>query len=385
MQLPPPQPKTPATIAQQVVETAKSPPQQAEQKVSWRNTVSTGSLLLDLAISGGKTKYGGLPGGMIMEISGPPGSGKTTMGAELVGSAQRQGGEIKINDPEARLDAEYCRKMGAHLPMIEKDGLLIPNPKFYGQPDTVTDVIEELIGPLEAKDNKTRRNHDKAWKPDPSHINCNMTDSLAALSTKMEMEQGDKMGQRRAKELSEGMRVIARHISKHNILMVCTNQLRDNVDGGQFAPKKITPGGNAIPFYASVRLQITIMQTLKKDKDSDPYGKILKVYVSKNSKDIEYRSALVRLIFGYGIDDLGSNLMFLKKHGELSVLPDGSKSAGYAIGDQVFPVNTKGGALEAAVGYCEEQNIEQDIRELVVEVWNRLEAESRPMRKEKVR
>lgn len=382
-------PKLPVSnkIAQQVVESAQAPPQQTGSLTDWSVTASTGSTLLDKAISGLRCKYGGLPGRTIVEISGPPGSGKTTIMAEIVGSVQRLGGQTRIKDPEARLDEDYCRKMGVHLPMVEdEDGRLVPDPDIYSQPDTITDVIESLIGPLEKKDNTTKRNRTKAWTPDPAYINCEGADSLAALSTRMEMEQGDKMGQRRAKELSEGMRLIARHVHQHNILMVFTNQLRDNIDAGQFGPKKITPGGHAIPYYSSVRIQLVITGKLRKDK-ADPYGKTIRAEIVKNSKDIEYRTAPIRLIFGYGIDDVGANLQWLKDNGGFDEWAENpktgkqelKKASSYKVGDKKYI------SLDLAIKAVEESGLEGDIRDQVVDLWDYIEEQTRPVRKEKVR
>jgi len=373
--LPPNLPPRPKSLIDQIIANANTPAQQAKVETSWRATVSTGSLLLDLAISGLKTRYGGLPGGILAEISGPPGSAKTTILGEIIGGIQRLGGQARIKDSEARLDSDYCRMMGIKF-----------DPSIYSVPKTVTDVIEAIIGPLEEKSGKTRRNWDLAWKPDPKFINCEGVDSLAALSTRMEMEQGDKMGQRRAKEFSEGLRIICSHIKDYNILMACSNQLRDNVGGGMFSPSTITPGGQAIGFYSSVRIQLKAIGRIKRGTEGKQIiiGKNIEAFVSKNSLDIEYRSAPIRIIFGYGIDDLGANMEWLKKHSELSEL-DGKKYAGYVIGNKTFPVNTPGGALETAIKYVEDNNLEQDIRELVVDLWNKLEFEARPQRKEKVR
>jgi hypothetical protein len=194
----------------------------------------------------------------------------------------------------------------------------------------------------------------------------------------MEIEQGDKMGQRRAKELSEGMRLIARHIGHHNILTVFTNQLRDNVDGGQFSPKTITPGGHAIPFYASVRIQLR--PAGKITKGDVIVGKMIEAFVSKNSIDIEWRAAPIRLVFGYGIDDVGANLIWLKQHGTMDEHPtDPTKKPGYVIGDKNFV------SLDAAIKYIEDNGFEEDIREWVVDVWGQVEEKSRPKRKDKVR
>jgi recombination protein RecA len=363
-------------LVDQVKEAAGSPPQKHEKQRDWSKVASTGSLLLDLAISGLRCERGGLPGGVIVEISGPPGSGKTTIMAELVGSAQRQGGQVRIKDPEQRLDPPYCKQMGVRF-----------DPSIYSRPDTVTEVIEGMIGPLVVKDKKTQRDHSQAWTPDPNFLNCDGTDSLAALSTRMEIEQGDKMGQRRAKELSEGMRLIARHIGHHNILTIFTNQLRDNVDGGQFAPKTVTPGGHAIPFYASVRIQLRPAGKIQANKDSPILGKMVEAFIGKNSLDIEWRTAPIRLMFGYGIDDVGANLIWLKEHNEMDDHPTdpGKKAAGYVIGDKYFPANMAGGPLSQAIKYVEENNLEDDIRDWVAEAWRKAELTARPPRKEKAR
>ena len=172
------------------------------------NNISTGSTLLDLAISGGRVRGGGLPGGVLVEIFGPSGSGKTVLLSEIAGFIQRQGGEVKFHDPEARLNQQFATMFGMEL----KEG-------DYYQPDTVPEVFETV----------------RAWKPPQKEgiIHGIMADSLAALSTDMEMDKkdGDKMGMRRAKEFSEELRKTCRILKQNNFLMVCSNQVRINVDG----------------------------------------------------------------------------------------------------------------------------------------------------------
>jgi len=190
-------------------------------------TISTGSTLLDLAISGGVVNGGGVPGGIILEIYGPHSSGKTAILAELCGSAQHNGGDIFFSDPEARLDKQYCEIYGMHLPADK-----------YNRPDTVTEMFQTIWD----------------WEPRPRRSNaiCVIAeDSLAALSTKMEMESEDKMGMRRAKEFSTGLRKSARHIASRNWIIACSNQERDGQMGA-----KVTPGGRGIPYYASLRMRI---------------------------------------------------------------------------------------------------------------------------------
>ena len=361
-------------LVEQIKGIAMTAPQQFDKPIDWSKTVSTGSTLLDKAISGLKCRYGGLPGGILVEISGPPGSGKTTIMAEVVGSVQRIGGEVRIKDPEARLDPDYCLQMGVKF-----------DQEYYFRPDTVTDVIESIIGPLVIKGGKTKRDHDQAWCPNPDFINCEGVDSLAALSTRMELDQGDKMGQRRAKELSEGLRIIARHIKNYNILMICTNQLRENVDAGPFAPKMITPGGHAIPFYASIRIQLRIVGKIM--RGNHIIGKNIEAFINKNSCDIEWRTAPIRLVFGYGVDDIGANLEWLKSVGAMSEHPTepSKKALGYVVGNKYFPQNMPSGALDSAIKYVEDNNLEQDIKDWVVDVWDELEKNVRVLRKEKIR
>ena len=345
----------------QVLE-AMTQPAQVEPVVSWRDTVSTGSLLLDLAISGGRTRYGGLPGGILVEVFGMPSMGKTTILAETIGNAQRLGGEVRIKDPEARLDAAYCKLMGVRF-----------DPSWYSCPDTVTDVVEGVIGPLAASGQGTKRDTSLAWCPDPSHINVEAVDSLAALSTRLEMESGDKMGQRRAKEFSEGLRLVCRHIQKHNILFLCSNQVRENVEG--FGESYKSPGGMAIPFYSSCRVRLREVGKLRyevavgKIKERRPYGVEVEAYVYKSSLDAPHRTALLRIIYGYGIDDIGANLQWLKDrgawvgNGEISAVPDTS----YAVGGKRFR------SLERAVKAAEEGGLEVEIREQVVALWQKIE------------
>ena len=188
--------------------------------------ISTGSTLLDLAISGGRIRGGGVPGGIIMEVFGPSGSGKTAILSELCASSQANGGEVCFLDPEARLDRQYCNIYGLSLP-----------DKAYYRPDTVTEMFTFI----------------EEWSPSSSDtINVIAADSLAALSTETEMEDRDKMGMRRAKEFSEGLRKTCRLIANKEWLIACSNQVREGVMG------EVTPGGKGIPFYSSLRIRVRL-------------------------------------------------------------------------------------------------------------------------------
>jgi len=364
-------------LSDQVKEVAAAPPQQFEKPIHFDQVVSTGSTLLDLAISGGVTKYGGLPGRIIVQMYGRNSSGKTTFMAEVLSNVQRAGGAYRVRDPEARLNAAYCQTFGVKINQedIERTG-------------TITDMFEGLIGPLEKVEKKVTRNTEKAWTPDPGTINIYAVDSLAALASKMELEQGDKLGQKRAKDFSEGFRLISDHIYNYNILMFCTDQLRDK--GTDFRGNAIqdTGGGNAVGYYASLRVGIKKTKDLFKDVKLPGMEKARKeaigmegeLYIRKSSLDRPWRRVPFRLIFNYGIDDIGANLLWLKEHGAMAEHPtDPKKKAAYVIGDKNFI------SLDNAITYVEANDFENDIKEWVVDVWNQIEEQLKPSRKGKVR
>lgn len=321
-------------LVKQIEETTRKP----VEKESVKNivqVVSTGSTLLDLAISGGRIRGGGIPGGIIAEIFGPSGAGKTSILAEICASAQSRGGVVDFLDPEARLDKEYARIYGVE---IDKTN--------YYRPDTVTDVF------------------DRIWKQevDPSVINVVATDSLAALSTKMEMEDQDKMGMRRAKEFSEGLRKTARLIKNSNRLIVCSNQVREGSNG------EVTPGGQAIRFYSSLRIRIgppatnaNIVRTIKVgDKEvKKVVGIKSQCVVKKSSIDDPFRFCFVSILFGYGVDSIRDELQFVKDTTGVTTYecPDGKTFRG----------------AEATIAYIEEMKLQSALKEKVIDLWQELE------------
>ncbi len=363
------------SLPEQIKESSQTPPQQYESPTDLTHLVSTGSLLLDLAISGGVSRYGGLPGRTIVQVYGPNSTGKTTLMAETLGYIQRAGGQYRVRDPEARLNKNYCETFGVKLNQeeIERTG-------------TITDMFEGLIGPLETKAGKTARSTDKAWKPNPSKINIYAVDSLAGLASRMEMEQGDKMGQKRAKDFSEGFRMISDHIYTHNILMFCTDQVRDNVGG--YGETQKPGGGRAVGFYTSLRIRLKKIRDLVKEiklpgmekGEKSVYGIEVEAFVRKSSLDRPFRTAPIRIIFNYGLDDIGANIEWLKAHGAMATHPtDPDKKPAYVLGDKNFV------SLDAAIKYVEENDLEEAVRETVVDLWNEIEDQVRPQRKEKVR
>jgi len=311
--------------------------------------VSTGSTLLDLAISGDTFYEGGLPGGIFVEIFGPSGAGKTVVLCQIAGNLFKQGGKILFRDPEARLNAQFAKMFGMDIEEI-----------IYDTPDTVTEVFEPI----------------RKWKPEPDDkLHGVFIDSMAALSTDMEMDGTDKMGMRRAKEFSESMRKVCRVITQKGFLVVGSNQVRQNMDAGPYGEKEVSPGGKALAFYASVRLKCSNPKKLKVKKMfhgneiERVVGVCTEITVAKNSVNKPYRSASITIIFDYGIDDVRDNLIYLKKMLGAST---------YILGGEKV-----GKSLEQAINHIELNNLEEALKAEVIEVWREIESQFDSKRKEK--
>lgn len=315
--------------------------------------ISTGSTLLDLAISGGRVRGGGIPGGILVEVFGPSSSGKTVLLSEIAGNIQRMGGNVMFNDPEARLDAKFAQLFGVKFHELE-----------YTTPDTVTEVFSGV----------------RKWTPeDLTKVNGVFADSLAALSTDLEMstEDGDKMGMRRPKEFSEQLRRTCRILQKNNYLMVCSNQVRVNTNAGAYGQKYTTPGGLGVGFYSSLRLRTKIIEKIKAQKkfsgvSVDRFiGVRTEIEVHKSSVWKPYRTAPLTILFDYGIDDIRENLQFVK---------DYTKATTYMVRDENLGVRK-----ETAINKVESMGLEQELREQVIDLWTEIEAMFDSDRKPKMR
>jgi len=300
--------------------------------------ISTGSTLLDLAISGGRVKGGGIPGGIFVEIFGPSGSGKTVMLAEIAGAVKRAGGDVMFKDTEARLNDQFAKIFGMEVDTVD-----------FGVANTVPEVFKPV----------------REWAPTGGPINGIFADSLAALSTDMEMEDKDAYGMRRAKEFSEELRKTCRVLTEKNFLMVASNQIRDNPDAGHFQQKWVSPGGKAVGFYASLRLRMVKTEKLKKEKKI--YGKSVKrvygvkteIEVFKSSIWKPFRIAPLTIIFDYGIDDIRQNLQYIK---------DYTSNKTYCIGNRSL-----GKSMEDAIGIIEDESLEKKLKKEVIALWHNIE------------
>jgi RecA/RadA recombinase len=315
--------------------------------------ISTGSTLLDLAISGGRFPQGGIPGGILVEVFGPSGCGKTVLLSEIAGGVQRQGGDVKFYDPEGRLNAQFGSLFGFKVEDAE-----------YSRPDTVPEVFEPI----------------RTWKPrHDDRVNGIFADSLAALSTVLEMDakDGDKMGMRRAKEFSEACRKTCRVLAQKNFLMVCSNQIRQNLDAGPFAEKYKTPGGEAVSFYASLRLRchspIKTSRTVK--VGGKDHKRVVGVHttidVYKSSIWQPHHSAPVHIIYDYGVDNIRANLEYIKTN---------TNSTVYVVGNRQL-----GQGLDQAIHVVESEDLDNELKYATIQLWREIEDKFKIERRPKLR
>jgi len=340
------------SVSDQVKTHAKKPTESENKQYEGdpSKIVSTGSTLLDLAVSGGRVRGGGIPVSILVEIFGPSGTGKTTLLCELAGTVQRKGGEVLFHDPEGRLNKEFAEIFDFNC---ERATL--------GMPDTVLQVFQPI----------------REWQPESGGPNAVFADSLAALSTDAELDDNDAYGMRRAKEFSEECRKTCRILSQNNWLMVCSNQVRVNVGAGAFQEKYKSPGGEAIPFYSSLRLKtrnngkIEQKRTVKGKEVKRVIGVSTVVQVYKSSVWKPYREAEVPIIFDYGIDDVRANLQFVKQYTDKTI---------YGVQDQGLD-----NSLEKAIAKVEDQDLERELQEETIQVWHELESKFETERKSKRR
>ncbi|OLP19697.1 recombinase RecA [Leptolyngbya sp. 'hensonii'] len=286
-------------------------------------TIPSGALTLDLALGGG------LPKGRVIEIYGPESSGKTTVALHALAEVQKAGGVAAFVDAEHALDPTYSAALG-----VDIDNLLV------SQPDTgeaALEIVDQLVR--------------------SAAIDIIVIDSVAALVPRAEIEgeMGDAHVGLQARLMSQALRKITGNIGKSGCTVIFLNQLRQKI-GVSYGNPETTTGGNALKFYASVRLDIRRIQTLK--KGTEEYGIRAKVKVAKNKVAPPFRIAEFDIIFGKGISTLGCLVDMAEETGVLT-----RKGAWYSYsGDNISQ------GRDNAIKYLEEnpefaKTLEQQVRQ----------------------
>ena len=284
-------------------------------------TISTGALTLDLALGGG------YPKGRVVEVYGPESSGKTTLTLHAIAEVQRRGGVAAFVDAEHALDPVYAASLG-----VDIENLLV------SQPDTgemALEIVDQLVR--------------------SAAVDIVVVDSVAALTPRAEIEgeMGDLAVGAQARPMSQAMRKITGNIGKSGCTVIFLNQLRLKI-GVTYGNPETTTGGNALKFYASVRLDIRRIQTLK--RGTEEYGIRAKVKVAKNKVAPPFRIAEFDILFGRGISTLGCLLDLAEETGVVT-----RKGAWYSYeGDNI------GQGRDNTIGWLEQNPDAKDTIETLV-------------------
>src|SRR5690625_4382773 len=258
-----------------------------EEAVHKIDTIPSGSLSLDVALG-----IGGYPKGRIVEIYGPESSGKTTVALHAIAEAQKQGGQAAFIDAEHALDPNYAQALGVNIEEL-----------LLSQPDTGEQALEIAEALVRS-----------------GAIDIIVIDSVAALVPKAEIEgeMGDSHVGLQARLMSQALRKLSGAISKSNTVAIFINQIREKV-GIMFGNPETTPGGRALKFYSSVRLEVRRAETIK--QGTDMVGNRTRIKVVKNKVAPPFKQAMVDIMYGEGISregeilDIGSELDIVEKSG----------------------------------------------------------------------
>jgi recombination protein RecA len=292
------------------------------------DTIPSGSILLDEALG-----IGGYPRGRVIEIYGPESSGKTTLALHAIAEAQKKGGIAAFIDAEHALDPGYAKNLGVNI-----DDLWVSQPDNGEQ---ALDIAESLIR--------------------SGAVDIIVIDSVAALTPQAEIEgdMGDAHVGLQARLMSQALRKLTGTLSKSKTILVFINQIRMKI-GVMFGNPETTTGGNALKFYASVRLEVRKIETIEKGGDEEAVGNKVRVKVVKNKVAPPFRKVELEIMFGKGISWAGSLIDAAVKYGVID-----KKGAWYTWGEEKVGQGRDNAKLyleqnpEAAV------KIEKKVRELI--------------------
>jgi recombination protein RecA len=286
------------------------------------DTIPTGSPALDLALG-----VGGIPRGRVAEVYGPEASGKTTLALHMIASAQRLGGVAAFIDAEHALDPQYARRLG-----VDMQNLLINQPDSGEQ---ALDIVEALVR--------------------SSALDIIVVDSVAALTPRAEIEgeMGDQSVGLQARLMSRALRKLAACISKTHTSVVFINQVRMNI-GVMFGNPETTPGGRALKFYTSVRIELRRVSAIKEGGEN--VGNLCRVKVAKNKVAAPFRTCELELFFHRGISRESDLIELGSQHGVVD-----KSGAWYSCGDMRL-----GQGKESARRFLEENGDVADEIELAI-------------------
>ena len=300
------------------------------------DAIPTGSLALDAALG-----IGGVPKGRIIEIYGPESSGKTTLALHIVAQAQKRGGEVAFVDAEHALDPDYAARIG-----VDIDSMLVSQPDTGEQALEITDALVRS-----------------------GAVDVVVVDSVAALTPRAEIEgeMGDTFVGLQARLMSQALRKLAGNISKTNCVVIFINQLRMKI-GVMYGNPETTTGGNALKFYASVRIDIRRTEAIK--NGSEIIGNRTRVKIVKNKVAPPFKEAYFDIMYGEGISKWGELV-------DLAVQLDIIQKSGswFSMGDERI-----GQGRDSVKTYLQEHpdiadSVEQQVRE---NMWKLQGAHARP-------